>query len=291
MHPPKPDCCDPPEPADVTITIEPAPIECVACDTGGKCPTGEKKAIRFCPACKLKLNQHAPSICPQCGVDLMKLLWDEIDRLGRCNESIGRTDAEIINHLNAKIADLTRQVHSLTQERDDLIPLAIAVGDTSMNDVPEAIWKAWQEPENYRQDELVRLREREADLVTQRNQLTRQLAEADKAIAENWTIDEENTRLRAFRDAVYREIYETTNGENAIAYLRLDRWNEIKAGDQLTHGKPPMQDAVGELARLRAFRDAVYQHATENAGAQAELVYIWQSKWDEIKAAEKARTT
>jgi hypothetical protein len=199
------------------------PNECVACDTGGKCPTGEKKTIRFCPACKWKLNQHAPKICPQCGVDLMALLWDEIDRLGRCNESIGRTDAEIINHLNAKIAELTRQAHNLTQERDDLLLLA--------------------------------------------------------------------ARLREFREAVCREIYETTNGENSIVYLRLDIWKKIKSADQPTHGKSPLQCVMGELARLRAFRDAVYREIYENAGAQTAYAYIYQHRWDEIKAAEKGKGT
>ena len=58
-------------------------IECVACDSGGKCPTGEKKAIRFCPGCKLKLNQHAPKLCPNCKLDLMAWLWGEGDRLTR----------------------------------------------------------------------------------------------------------------------------------------------------------------------------------------------------------------
>ena len=69
----------------------------------------------------------------------------EIERLGRCNEQISHTYSEMINRQNAEVASL--------------LPLALAVGKHSEHDVPPDVYRAWQEPEGYRQDEIYRLRE------------------------------------------------------------------------------------------------------------------------------------
>lgn len=42
--------------------------------------------------------------------------------------------------------------------------------------------------------------------------------------------------------------------------------------------------ATEEIERLRAFHDAVVSSITEHAGAGQEYAYIWQNRWDEIKA-------
>ena len=142
--------------------------ECVACDTGGKCPTGEKRAARYCPRCKEKLNQHTPKICPGCKLDLMAWLWEEIDR-----SQDELTDSKL--HQRGMVEAVLLQ--EAEREIERLTPLAVAVGNVAMNDVPESVWRAWQEPDGYRQDELVRLRDREAELESQVARLTRQLAD------------------------------------------------------------------------------------------------------------------
>lgn len=43
-----------------------------------------------------------------------------------------------------------------------------------------------------------------------------------------------------------------------------------------------------EIERLRAFRDAVLSSITEHAGGGQEYAYIWQDRWEKIKAAEAA---
>lgn len=40
-----------------------------------------------------------------------------------------------------------------------------------------------------------------------------------------------------------------------------------------------------EVERLRCFRDAVVEAMVENAGGGQPFAYIWQTRWDEIKAA------
>lgn len=42
---------------------------------------------------------------------------------------------------------------------------------------------------------------------------------------------------------------------------------------------------AAEIVRLRGFRDAVVEAMVENAGGGQPFAYIWQRKWDEIKAA------
>ena len=60
------------------------------------------------------------------------------------------------------------------------------------------------------------------------------------------------------------------------------------APEPAAHGPSPLQPAVAELERLRAFRDAILGSITENAGAQTAYAYIYQHRWDEIKAAVEA---
>ena len=84
---------------------------------------------------------------------------------------------EEIDALRREYNATLNSLHEAIQERSRLMPLAVAVGTCDVRSVPESVWKAWQRPENYRQDELVRLRDREAELESQVARLTRQLAD------------------------------------------------------------------------------------------------------------------
>ena len=62
--------------------------------------------------------------------------------------------------------------------------------------------------------------------------------------------------------------------------------------DRCPHGEyEDRQCDKCEIERLQAFRDAVYENIVENAGGQFPYAYIWQARWDGIKAAEKTHAT
>lgn len=51
--------------------------------------------------------------------------------------------------------------------------LAVAVGQCNPSEVPESVFKAWQQPKRYREDELVWLRQKYVNLVEAAARLVR----------------------------------------------------------------------------------------------------------------------
>jgi len=80
----------------------------------------------------------------------------------------------------------------------------------------------------------------------------------------------------------------------AVESLRDDHPGDdiARAIDEVAETEAVMDEAKAEIERLKAFREAVMEAMHENAGnLQNPFAYIWQAKWEEIKAAEKARET
>lgn len=83
------------------------------------------------------------------------------------------TAERIIVSQEATIATRDKRIAELEAEVAKLTPLAVAVGACSPGEVPESVYEAFQMPAKYHADEVVRLREREAELEHRVRQLER----------------------------------------------------------------------------------------------------------------------
>lgn len=166
------------------------PNECTVCDTGGKCPTGEKRAVKYCPSCRLKLNPKTAKICPQCGLNLMDWLWEENARL-------------------REQRDFATWLQEMTQRMLDAMK-------AKRQRVAQAATHFWRDRDSWMQ---------QAEARTQ-----------DGADVAEWNrgLQLELDRLREFCDAVHREITENAGGGTPFAYLWQSRWEQIKAAEKGT---------------------------------------------------------
>jgi hypothetical protein len=83
---------------------------------------------------------------------------DLIDELNATNAELAE-QREIRKRLELRISQQRIEIRTLARVVADQRALALAVGKHSENDVPPDVYRAWQEPEGYRQDEIYRLRE------------------------------------------------------------------------------------------------------------------------------------
>ena len=118
------------------------------------------------------------------------------------------------------------------------------------------------------------------DLIIEVERLAVALDDAAEAVAQNWSIDAENARLREEIERLGRCNQHISHTFSAIINQHLH---------DLVKQNAEIMRLRAELERLQSFRDAVYGSIIENAGAQSPFSYIWQGRWDEIKADEKGK--
>ena len=135
--------------------------------------------------------------------------------------------------------NIDREFASLTFERDifqaelhKLMPLAVAVAACNRDEVPEAVFKAWQEPHQYHADEVVRLREQVERLKTEMNREKRRATIAEREVE----------RLRQRVDAVHGALADA--GNIVVDCNRL--------GDGVRQLIAERNNALTEVERLRA---------------------------------------
>jgi chromosome segregation ATPase len=77
--------------------------------------------------------------------------------------------------VSAEVRSLVASLDATRAEVARLLPLALAVGARSADDVPESVYRAYKEPEGYRADEIHRLREELAEAEGRVFNLERQI--------------------------------------------------------------------------------------------------------------------
>lgn len=95
------------------------------------------------------------------------------------------------------LAAVLGELTELRAENERLMPLSLAVGVCSFQNVPESVYKAWKEPAAYRSDEICRLREEVASLERERNQALRENEQLKAELAAALTIAERIDRWEA----------------------------------------------------------------------------------------------